>query len=93
MRNPPPPLTDAERGHLRAALCYLHAQVGSWVGVAAAVRSKRVSLRRVRAGHRIRGMRHLAVRVSRLAGVPVGAVLGGHYPPAGVCQHCGKKAG
>jgi hypothetical protein len=90
MRNPPPLLTVQEEAHVRAALYYLHAQIGSWAVVAKALRSKRANLRRVRAGHRIRGMRRLAVRLARFGGVPVQALLSGGYPPPGTCPHCGR---
>lgn len=89
MRRAVVPLTDLERGNLRAALVYLHAQIGSWATVAKAVRSKRANLRRLRTGQRIRGMRILATRVSRLAGVPVQAILAGRLLPKGTCPHCG----
>jgi len=89
MRNPPPPLTVQEQAHVRAALHYLHARIGSWAVVAKAVRSKRANLRRLRAGHRIRGMRRLAGRIARLAGIHVQALLTGGYPPPGTCPHCG----
>jgi hypothetical protein len=84
------PLTDTECGNLRAALVYLRAQTGSWAVVAKAVRSKRVNLRRVRAGQRINGMRSLAARVARLGGVRLEAVLAGNYQPPGTCRHWGR---
>ena len=34
----------------------------------------------------------LALRIARLVGVGVDDVLGGKYPPAGVCPHCGNPA-
>jgi hypothetical protein len=92
MRALPSLLTDAEQAHVRSALYYLHAQIGSWAVVAKAVRSKRVNLRRVRAGHRINGMRGLAARIARIGGVTVQALLGGGYPPPGTCPHCGRSA-
>jgi hypothetical protein len=70
MRRPAVLLTAQEQAHVRAALYYLHARIGSWTVVAKAVRSKRANLRRLRAGHRIRGMRLLASRVACLVGVP-----------------------
>ncbi|HVZ88088.1 MAG TPA: hypothetical protein VHG72_14040 [Polyangia bacterium] len=90
-RKPVPLLTAEEQAHVRAALFYLHAQIGSWAVLAKAVRSKRVNLRRVRAGHRINGMRGLATRLARLGGVSVQAVLTGSFPPPGTCVHCGHR--
>lgn len=92
MRNPPPPLTAEEQSHVRVALVFLHARIGSWARVAKVVRSKRANLRRVRAGHRIRGMRGLARRVSRVVGVDVRDVLTGRFLPTGTCRRCGHAA-
>lgn len=93
MRRPVVLLTVQEQAHVRAALYYLHARIGSWAVLAKAVRSKRANLRRLRAGHRIRGMRLLAVRLARISGVPVQALLSGGYPPPGTCPHCGHAPG
>lgn len=90
MRKSPPLLTVQEQANVRAALYYLHARIGSWAVVAKYLRSKRANLRRVRGGHRIRGMRGLARRLSALVGVPVVDILTGTAPPTGACCHCGR---
>jgi len=82
-------LTETEQAHLRAALYYMRARIGSWAVLARAVRSKRISLLRIRRGLRIGGMRSLAGRLADVAGVPVADVLAGRLPPPGVCPHCG----
>ena len=91
MRRPLPPLTAMEQERVRVALVFLHARIGSWARVAKVVKSKRANLRRVRAGHRIRGMRALAGRVARVAGMDARAVLDGRFPPPGTCPHCGNE--
>jgi hypothetical protein len=32
----------------------------------------------------------MALRVARLAGVPIDDVLAGKFPPAGTCPYCGN---
>jgi hypothetical protein len=86
----PPPLNVKEQANVLAALHFLHAKIGSWARVAKIVKNKRSSLRRARAGQRIRGMRGLARRISAVVGVPVGDVLAGRFPPPGTCPHCGR---
>jgi hypothetical protein len=89
VRKPPPPLTAEEQEHLRVALVFLRARIGTWAMVAKVVRSKRANLRRVRAGNRIRGMRALARRVSRVVGVDASDVLSGRFLPSLTCSRCG----
>lgn len=81
-------LTEREQFNVRATLHYLHAQIGTWVALARAVRSKRVTLRRIRAGQRVR--LGIARRVAVLAGVSLADLLAGKFVPAGTCLHCGR---
>jgi hypothetical protein len=46
----PPPLTPTEQANVRAAILYLGARFGTWIGLARAVRMRTRTLRRIRAG-------------------------------------------
>ena len=78
-------LTTAEQAHVRAAARFLRSRMGGWKNAAKALR---VSPSTVRQG----ASPTLALRIARLVGVGVDDVLGGKYPPAGVCPHCGNPA-
>jgi hypothetical protein len=86
----PPPITKEEEAHIRATLAFLHAKIGSWARVAKIVRSRRRTLRRVRAGRRIRTLRALARRLAKIVGVTTADLLAGRFPPPGTCPHCGR---
>jgi hypothetical protein len=83
----PRQLTPEEQAHVRTALHYLHARLGTWIATARAVRIKRATLRRVRAGSRVK--LYLAQKVAKLAAVPVDDLRSGKYPPAVTCHRCG----
>lgn len=82
-------LTTAEQGHVRAALQFLRARCGGWAPLAQVLRAKPTALARVGNGRR-GTTASLAVRIARLACVGVDDVLGGRFPPAGACPHCGR---
>jgi hypothetical protein len=84
-------LSKREQFNVRAALHYLHAQIGTWIALARAVRSKRVTLRRIRAGQRVR--LGIARRVAALAGMSLADLLAGKFVPEGTCFHCGRPRG
>jgi hypothetical protein len=88
----PPLLTAEEQAHVRAALHFLHARIGSWAMLAKILRSKRMNIRKIRRGQRINGMRGLARRISAVVGVPVGDLLTGRFLPTGMCPKCGYCA-
>lgn len=87
MANPHQP-TPEEQANVLRAIHYLHARVGTWIGTSRVLRVKRSTLRRARAGGRIR--RYLALRVAALASVPFEDLLAGKFPPHGTCPHCGN---
>ena len=87
----PRQLTLEEQAHVRTALHYLHARLGTWIATARAVRVKRATLRRVRAGERVK--LYLAQKVAALVAVSVSDLRAGRYLPAGACPHCGRVAG
>ncbi len=80
-------LSTAEQAHVRAALRFLRARCGGWGPLAQALRFKATSLAKVGSGRVASAS--MAVRVARLAEVGVDDLLGGKYPPAGTCPHCG----
>ena len=77
-------LTQAELANVRKALTFLRARCGGVKVLAKALHTSKQSLRAPSAS--------LVFRVARLAGVGVDAVVGGTYPPAGACAHCGHVA-
>jgi hypothetical protein len=86
----PRQLTPEEQAHVRVALYAIHARLGTWIATARAVRIKRATLRRVRAGQRVK--LYLAQRVARSVGVTVTDLRTGRYPTPGVCPRCGCPA-
>lgn len=83
-------LTTQEQAHVRIALRFLRARCGGWMSLAKAIHSTDRGLRRLMAGGTVTAS--IAVRVARLAGQSVSDVLGGAYPPAGTCPHCGHSS-
>ncbi|HEX4335472.1 MAG TPA: hypothetical protein VH062_06130 [Polyangiaceae bacterium] len=80
-------LTTGEQKNVRAALVFLRARTGGWKPLAKALRVHPLTLSK-------RGIpisASLAVRVARLAAIGIDDVLGGKYPPAGSCPHCGHR--
>jgi hypothetical protein len=74
-------LTPAEEGHVRIALRYFRREYGGWKALAKMLRVQLDTVQKVNAGGRnVTGT--MAVRVARIAGVPVEALLAGKYPPA-----------
>lgn len=77
-----------EQGHVRTALRYLKRRAGGWTPLAKALGFQYDTLEKV-ANNRGRGVSaSMALRVARVAGVPVDDLLGGRYLP-GACPHCG----
>lgn len=77
-------LTKDEVAHVRAAAQFLRARMGGWANVAKALHvSQKTASSRVSPT--------LALRIARLAGVGVDDVLGGRFPPPGMCPHCGAS--
>ena len=83
-------LTASEQDHVRAALRFLHAQLGTWTPLEKALRLRRQHLASAASGYATVGA-SLAVRVARLASVGVDDVLAGRFPPSDVCPHCGSR--
>ena len=79
--------TPEEQEHVRTALHYMRSRLGTWVAVARTVRIKRATLRRVRAGERVKI--YLAQKVAALVAVSISDLRAGKFPPPGTCPHCG----
>jgi hypothetical protein len=78
-------LSPKEAANVRAAARFLRARMGGWLNVARALHVSMTTAKRTPTPI-------LAFRLARLVGVGVDDVLGGKYPPAGVCPHCGHAA-
>jgi hypothetical protein len=83
-----PDLLPEEQAHVKAAIIFLRARVGSWPALVALSGVKLATLTwsarpktGVTAG--------IAIRIARAADVPIDDVLRGAWPPAGACPHCG----
>jgi hypothetical protein len=82
-------LTPQEQANVKAALRFLRSRLGGIGNLAAAMKASRktVSHACCRNGRPGAG---LAIRVARTAEVSVEDVLGGVWPKAGACPHCGR---
>lgn len=83
-------LTKEEQAHVRAALEYLRVRFGTWKPLAKALRAEISTIRRV-VGEHDEASASIAVRVARLAGVSIDALLAGKWPDPNTCPHCGQK--
>ena len=83
-------LTVEQQANAKATLRFLATRHGSARKLAEAMGAK---VRTVRAALEVRGRvsAGLAVRVAKVAGVPLEDVLGGAWPPPGACPHCGRS--
>ncbi len=85
-----PPLTPEETGRLRSAIRNLFKQFGgSWSCIAAVLDVSSAGLQDIARG-RNRGSAAVAIRVARVAGISVEALLSG-LADAGKCSTCGQK--
>ncbi len=85
-----PPLAPEESGRLRSAIRNLYKQFGSsWSCLAAVLDVSGSALKHI-AGGRHRGSAAVALRVARMAGISVEALLSG-LADAGKCSTCGQK--
>jgi len=83
-------LTAKEQARVRAALRYLKIRHGGWDRLAAALGNCREQVYRVGNGS-APAAASMAIRVARLAEVPVSDILDGRFPPPGTCPHCGRR--
>ena len=83
-------LTTEEQTNVRTALKFLRLRSGGgWEPLAKTLGFKSITLSHVAGGRTASAS--LAVRVARLAGVPVDDVLAGRYPGEGTCPYCGHR--
>ena len=81
-------LTPAEQANVRAAIRFLAIRHGNYRALAKAMGSKRGTvLSTVRRGSVTAG---IALRIARVAGVPLEDVLAGRWPVEGMCPLCGR---
>ena len=79
-------LSAKDQEAVRLALRFLRAKLGARTLVAA-VKANPLTVRRALAGGEVGAS--LAFRVARVAGVGIGDLLAGAFPPAGTCPKCG----
>ncbi|MBI4021007.1 MAG: SWIM zinc finger family protein [Candidatus Aenigmarchaeota archaeon] len=84
-------LTAEERRNVREALRFLRTRSGGWKSLAKSLRCSWKTLANMASRQALTA--GVAIRVARLAGVPIDDVLSGKYPPAGTCPHCGRGPG
>ena len=82
-------LTPEEQANAMAALRFLAKRHGTIAKLAEAMGAKRATLIRAM-GKRGGVSAGIALRASRVAGVPLDDVLRGAWPPAGACPYCGR---
>jgi hypothetical protein len=83
-------LTEEEQERVRAAMRFLHVRVGAWKTLAGALGFKPRQVIKVKGRFKAVSPK-MAIRVAKLAGVPVDDVLTGKFPPPGTCPHCGRS--
>lgn len=81
-------LTAKEQKAVRTALRFLRLRVGAWKPLAKTLRYEMDSIQKVATGKKT-VTPALALRVARLAGVPMDELLAGRWLSARVCPHCG----
>ncbi|HVZ75608.1 MAG TPA: hypothetical protein VHJ20_24715 [Polyangia bacterium] len=82
-------LTKGEQEYVRRALRFLRTRAGGWKPMADALGFKRKTLQNV--SERTNEVSaNLTFRIARMAGVTVDDLIGGKFPPADVCPHCGR---
>lgn len=81
-------LTPEEQANVRRALHVLRRRLGSYEALAKAMRANGRTLEQY--GSKAAPSAGIAIRLARLAGVPVDDVLTGAWPVAGACPHCGR---
>jgi hypothetical protein len=81
-------LTNKEQKAVRTALRFLRLRVGTWAPLAKALRYEWDSIQKVATGKKP-VTPALALRVARLAGVTMDALIAGEWLSPRVCPHCG----
>ena len=82
-------LTPEEHANVKTALAVLHRRHGGWEDVAKALGTTKKRVETIM-GPRKKPTAGLALRVARLAGVPMEDVLSGAWPKPGACPMCGR---
>lgn len=80
-------LDEKEQNYVRTTMRHLRRRLGTWAAVADALRCSTVSVEKI-AGGRRPVTASLALRVARVADVPMDDLLSGRYLP-GACPRCG----
>ncbi len=81
-------LTPEEQANVRKAIHVLRRRLVGYKALAKALQVNAATLRAY--GGKLAPSAGVAIRVARLAGVPVDDVLAGRWPVEGACPHCGR---
>lgn len=81
-------LSPQEQARVRAAISYLRVRVRGWEQLAKSLGFQSKTLASIVNGTPVSAA--LTFRVARFAKVRIDELLGGEYPPAGVCPYCGR---
>lgn len=84
-----PDLSAEEHENVRRALHVLRRRFGSWAALAEAMGTKMKTVEHAGGRHHKPSVA-IALRVARLAGVPLEDVLSGAWPKPGACPMCGR---
>jgi DNA-binding XRE family transcriptional regulator len=85
-----PDLTEEERANVGRALRFLRVRAGGWAPLAKALGVSRENAVRA-ASPKGKPSPRIALRLAKLARVPLEDVLSGAWPPEGACAHCGRS--
>ena len=81
-------LTLEEQANVRVAMRFLATRLGDVAKLAKAMGAHRETVNRPARGGVVSA--GIALRVAKVAGVPLESVLAGTWPPGGACPHCGR---
>ena len=84
-----PDLTLQDQENVRTALRFPAKRFGGYTALAKAMGAHRETVQRLARNART-VTAGLALRLARVAGVPVEDLLSGAWPKAGACPHCGR---
>ena len=92
-RRSSPLLSHEESIHLRAALRNLARAFGTWDCLAEVLGFSTPTLHNAASANRPKASPALALRVAKVSGMSVEAILGGTLSAAGRCETCGHRIG
>lgn len=79
-----------EQDHVRNALHFLRAKLGSWKSVGRVLRFEQITLVQSANGYRT-VTASMAFRMAKAVNVSIDALIGGRFPEPGTCPRCGYQ--